>query len=110
MNKHLEIFVKCFYVRTKIGLWTLSIAYFFGVGLDFHFKLLNWTRSGINLSPLISTVRTLTSQCSLRKRFGQSFWGIVMAKQQFAGRVGNRGQVVINKYEWKGIRLADNRY
>ena len=35
-----------------------------------------------------------------------------MAKQQFAGRVGNSGLVVFNKYELKGtgIRLTDNRY
>ena len=56
MNKQLEIFVKCFYVWTKIGLRTLSLAFFFGVGLDFHYKILEWTRSGKNLSPLFSSV------------------------------------------------------
>ena len=55
MNEQLEIFVKCFYVRTKIGLRALSLAFFFGFRLDFHFKILDWTRSGKNLSPLIST-------------------------------------------------------
>ena len=34
-----------------------------------------------------------------------------MAKQlQLAGRVGNSGLVVFNKYELKGIRLIDNKY
>ena len=33
-----------------------------------------------------------------------------MAKQQFAGRVGNSGQVIFRKYELKGIRLTGNRY
>ena len=56
MNKQLEIFVKCFSVWTKIGLRTLNLAFFFGVGLDFHFKILDWTRGGKNLSPLISTL------------------------------------------------------
>ena len=41
MNKQLEIFVKCFYVWTKIGLQTLSLDFFFRVGLDFHFKILD---------------------------------------------------------------------
>ena len=39
INKQLEIFVKCFYVWTKIGLRTLSLAFFFGVGLDCIFIL-----------------------------------------------------------------------
>ena len=55
MNKQLKFFAKCFYVWTKIGLRTLSLAFSFGVGLDFHFKILGWTRSEKNLSPLIST-------------------------------------------------------
>ena len=59
MNKQLEIFVKCFYVWTKIGLRILSLAFFLGVGLDFYFKILDWTRCGKNLSPLISTVGAL---------------------------------------------------
>ena len=41
MNKQLEIFVKCFYVWTKIGLRTLSLAFF--AELDWIFILKYWT-------------------------------------------------------------------
>ena len=47
MNKQLEVFVKCFYVWTKIGLRTLNLAFFFGVGLDWIFILKYWTRLGV---------------------------------------------------------------
>ena len=54
-----DIFVKCFYVWTEIGPRTLSLTFFRSrIGMDFHFKILDWTRIGKNLSPLISTVRT----------------------------------------------------
>ena len=75
MSKQLEIFVKCFYVWTKIGLRTLSLAFFFGVGLDWIFILKYWTRLGVEKISVHSSLEDRGDHVAkLEPEFGYFCW------------------------------------
>ena len=61
INKQLEIFVKCFYVRTKIGLRTLSLVVFLEVGLDWILILKYW--SGLRVEKVSVRLSLLALFC-----------------------------------------------
>ena len=71
MNKQLEIFVTCFYVWTKIGLRTLSLAFFLGEKLDWIFILKYWTGLGVEKISVRSSLQPFVVLRFHRRRDGE---------------------------------------
>ena len=98
MNKQLEIFVTCFYVWTEIGLRTLSLAFFFGVGLDWIFISKYWTGLGVEkISVRSSLIRIPQGKKVPRNPFASSpSTSIFISFQQFKYRSGELKQFYLS--------------